>query len=264
MATIALAVRDTELEADVRRTLEREQHKVLRLWEMVDRLDPEPTDILVIDLADSSQDSQRARRWAVDRLIPLVALSASLRDELVAHGWSARVVDRPIHLAYSPESRPAGQLESQAPAGWPAPLLEAISDVLARGALPVSERASSRGTGDVMIVEDDEQIRSTLAAVLRAEGYAVRVASDGRAALTMLRAGPAPRLILLDLMMPVMNGYELRTELAGDPAFASIPVAVLSAMVPLGAAARRDLGAFMTKPVNLDDLLALVERVLGS
>lgn len=112
----------------------------------------------------------------------------------------------------------------------------------------------------VMIVEDDVEARESLAAVLAAEGYSVIMAEHGRAALDELRKAPsAVCMILLDLFMPVMNGWAFRDEQIRDPALADIPVVVITA----DASAAHRVGklgvvAAMTKPVDFDRLLAMV------
>src|SRR5690349_16993945 len=81
----------------------------------------------------------------------------------------------------------------------------------------------------VLVVDDDADIRETVSLILEDEGYEVQSAQDGAAALGVLRAGPLPDVILLDLMMPVMNGWQFREQQTRDPRLAAIPVVVLSA-----------------------------------
>jgi CheY-like chemotaxis protein len=113
----------------------------------------------------------------------------------------------------------------------------------------------------ILIVEDDSDLREALSAVLRDEGYTVAMAADGREALDCLRRQSPPSLILLDLTMPVMNGWQFRAEQRQDPALSGIPVVVLSAgdrlaeqMVPLG------ITDYVRKPIELKQLLRLIER----
>src|ERR1700682_362753 len=80
-----------------------------------------------------------------------------------------------------------------------------------------------------LIVEDDASIREAIAEVLRSEGYEASSCGHGREALEYLRDGHHPDVILLDLMMPVMDGWEFRIEQRKDPALATIPVVALSA-----------------------------------
>jgi CheY-like chemotaxis protein len=82
----------------------------------------------------------------------------------------------------------------------------------------------------VMVIDDDVDVRESLIDWLTSNGYETSAASNGREALKLLRAGtPAPNAILLDMMMPVMDGLSFRWEQLADPALASIPVIILSA-----------------------------------
>jgi CheY-like chemotaxis protein len=121
--------------------------------------------------------------------------------------------------------------------------------------------ATGAGPQSILIVEDDADIREALAEILRDEGHEVQGAPNGQQALHVLRDGPLPALILLDLMMPVMNGWQFRQAQRQDPVLAPIPVVVISAD---GAALREStlMGAsgFLQKPIELDELLAVVAR----
>jgi CheY-like chemotaxis protein len=123
-----------------------------------------------------------------------------------------------------------------------------------------------RVPGYILVVEDDPAIRETLEAVLEDEGYHVRGAANGREALALLRAeAGSPALILLDLMMPVMSGWEFRVEQQHDPVLASIPVVVLSADRDVAAkAAALQVADFLAKPVSLTLLLDAVTRYCSS
>lgn len=118
--------------------------------------------------------------------------------------------------------------------------------------------------GRVLIVEDDTDLRETLSQILTDEGYRVWSAEHGRAALERLRDGSKPCLILLDLTMPVMNGWQFRAEQREDPDLAKIPVVVISAganladqVAPLG------IHDYIRKPIQLGQLLATVGRYCG-
>lgn len=115
---------------------------------------------------------------------------------------------------------------------------------------------------DVLIVEDDYDIREVLAEVLRDEGYEVTGASNGKEAIEVLANGLSkPKLILLDLMMPVMSGWQFVAEQRKVPALASIPVVVVSADGNLQAKAESlNASGCLRKPIEIDTLLALVER----
>jgi CheY-like chemotaxis protein len=88
--------------------------------------------------------------------------------------------------------------------------------------------SASRRT--ILVVEDDPLLAETLAELLEDEGYTVVSVPNGQNALNYLRHNPAPHLILLDLMMPVLDGFQFRREQLRDRALSRIPVIVLSAM----------------------------------
>ena|SRR6185436_11468343 len=113
--------------------------------------------------------------------------------------------------------------------------------------------------GYILVVEDDFDIRDALTQILEEEGYTVRSAANGREALDTVGNGTIPSLILLDLMMPVMNGWQFRAEQLKDARLASVPVLVISADPHLRAKidAMGDVG-FLKKPIHLDDLLSAV------
>jgi CheY-like chemotaxis protein len=112
----------------------------------------------------------------------------------------------------------------------------------------------------IMIIEDDVSIRDMLHEILSDEGYTTMMAGDGRQGLELLRESePVPDLILLDLAMPVMSGWELLTTLDDDPQLASIPVVILSADTSV--AKQQRFGPripVLSKPVDLDVLLSLI------
>jgi CheY-like chemotaxis protein len=121
----------------------------------------------------------------------------------------------------------------------------------------------------VLVVDDHQDIRMALEALLVAEGSDVVTACEGEEALAHLRRGTDPCVILLDLMMPKVDGYEFRRAQLADPALASIPVIVLSAYVPaclsadertLTQRARLEAAAILGKPVDPHELLRLVRR----
>lgn len=109
----------------------------------------------------------------------------------------------------------------------------------------------------ILVVEDNDDVREMMAVTLELEGHQVSTAVNGRDALEQLRTGDKPCVILLDLMMPVMNGWELRREIESDPALADVPVIVISAATgELVRSTRAD--AFITKPIDIDQLLDVV------
>jgi DNA-binding response OmpR family regulator len=114
----------------------------------------------------------------------------------------------------------------------------------------------------IVVVDDDDDLRETLGELLTEEGYAARCFENGRAALDWLRAardGETPRLVLLDLMMPEMNGWQFREAQLRDAALARIPVLVMTASRSL-ADHPIDASEILYKPVGLDQLIAAIER----
>jgi two-component system, OmpR family, response regulator CpxR len=113
----------------------------------------------------------------------------------------------------------------------------------------------------VLVVDDDIDIRESLRDIIEAEGYPVVCAANGEAALQLLAELPRPGLIVLDLMMPMMSGWEFLALVRGDKALADIPVAVISASGGM----RQPHGAtcFLQKPVDLDTVLDLVREHCG-
>jgi CheY-like chemotaxis protein len=116
----------------------------------------------------------------------------------------------------------------------------------------------------VLIVDDDPDILDMMGLLLENAGYEVQTALDGARALDRLGDGVRPAIILLDLMMPVMDGWSFRDHQRRDPAIARIPVVVLTGDGHADDKARA-LGAegYLRKPVELAELLAMVERYAG-
>jgi len=114
---------------------------------------------------------------------------------------------------------------------------------------------------DVLIVEDDFDIREVLGEVLADEGFRVLGVSNGQEALDHLKDGHPPRLILLDLMMPVMSGWQFVSEQKKNPRISNIPVVVVSADGNLQQKAS-SLGAsgFLRKPIEIEALLEVVQH----
>jgi CheY-like chemotaxis protein len=107
----------------------------------------------------------------------------------------------------------------------------------------------------VLIVEDDRDIREELTSLLEENDYCVLVADHGRHALDVMRAGNRPDAIILDLMMPVMDGWEFREHQKNDPELAPIPVIVTSA-----SETSVDANALLRKPIDRDALLRALEQ----
>lgn len=114
----------------------------------------------------------------------------------------------------------------------------------------------------VLVVDDDPDIREAMIEVLEEHGHAATGVGNGNEALEHLRANPVhPCLILLDLMMPVMDGRQFREEQMRDPALSPIPVIVISAFRDVQQTAEKmQVAAHVKKPVSLRELVQLVER----
>lgn len=111
----------------------------------------------------------------------------------------------------------------------------------------------------IYVVDDDTDLRETLGELLAEEGYRPRLCENGRVALDGLRAGERPGLILLDLMMPEMNGWQFREAQLEDPRLRDIPVVVMTASRgfdghPITAS------EVLFKPIGLGELIEAVER----
>ena len=113
-------------------------------------------------------------------------------------------------------------------------------------------------TPSVMIVEDDRDTREMLARFLELEGFDVRQAENGAQALASLGNGGGTCVILLDLMMPVMNGWQFRAAQTNDPRFARIPVVVVTAAGPSEKLPAIAADAWIPKPVDFDRLLSII------
>ena len=110
----------------------------------------------------------------------------------------------------------------------------------------------------VLVVDDDFDLRHTVREILQDEGWVVDTAANGREALELLRRSNPPRVLVLDLMMPVMDGWQLLDELRRDSTLADIPVVVISA----GKTGLRAVGthAFLSKPLDYHKLIATIDR----
>jgi CheY-like chemotaxis protein len=115
----------------------------------------------------------------------------------------------------------------------------------------------------VFVVEDDVDTRDMLKKFLELEGFRVEMAANGQQALERLHSGIHPCVIVLDLMMPVMDGWQFRQQQARDEQLADIPVIVVSAA---GRNRISDIAAdaYLTKPVDLDQLLDRVHQYCES
>jgi CheY-like chemotaxis protein len=130
---------------------------------------------------------------------------------------------------------------------------------------PVSEEPPTATT--ILVVDDDADIRETYGEVLVEEGYRVVLARDGIEALEYLEHTPSlPDLILLDLMMPRMDGAQFRVQQLHSPRISSIPVVVISASQARGLEATRTMSpaGVLKKPLGLEELLDMVRQTVAT
>jgi two-component system alkaline phosphatase synthesis response regulator PhoP len=113
----------------------------------------------------------------------------------------------------------------------------------------------------ILVVDDDPAIRDVVADILEMSDYNVKTAGNGAEAFDLMRTD-RPAAVLLDLMMPVMDGWEFLRRCRSGAAYAKLPVAVMSAAKDVAAAAH-DLGAqaYLTKPFDVDAVLSVVARL---
>jgi CheY-like chemotaxis protein len=121
--------------------------------------------------------------------------------------------------------------------------------------------AKSRSCKAVVVIEDDDMIRETLKYALEFEGYTVFTAANGRLGVEMLPNIPKPCLILLDLMMPVMNGWEFVEAIGKNMVLATIPIVVVTAFKEK--AQTIQARKVVKKPVDLDYLFQIVKEYCG-
>jgi CheY-like chemotaxis protein len=115
----------------------------------------------------------------------------------------------------------------------------------------------------VLIVEDDVSVAGALSRFLDAKGFAITAAKDGKEALEVLQQGVRPSVLLVDLMMPTMSGWELIECLRRDDTLSQIPVVLISGyprLVPAAKLREVDL-PFIEKPFHLDELLRVIRSV---
>jgi CheY-like chemotaxis protein len=117
-----------------------------------------------------------------------------------------------------------------------------------------------RGSHTILLVDDDRDVRESLEEVLLSAGHRVCTANNGQEALEHLHTS-RPDVILLDLMMPVMSGWQFRDAQMRDRTLADIPVIIISAVAAQNAAALGDVAACISKPFSIDMLLDTVGHV---
>jgi CheY-like chemotaxis protein len=118
---------------------------------------------------------------------------------------------------------------------------------------------------ELLVVEDDDELRELLAETLRGHGFSVVTVTNGREALDRLRSAALPAAVLLDLNMPIMNGWQFCAAKKADGALKMLPVIVLSAAAKKDPASPYylDVDEVIAKPIDIDELLVALERLIG-
>jgi CheY-like chemotaxis protein len=117
------------------------------------------------------------------------------------------------------------------------------------------------GQKKILIIEDDEGIRDSIRDILELKNYQVECASNGEEGIQALRRGRLPDVILLDLMMPIKDGFQFRLEQQQDPVLGSIPVVVLTADAHiLQNKEKLNCEMYITKPFDLETILQAIEQ----
>jgi len=115
-------------------------------------------------------------------------------------------------------------------------------------------------TTDVLVVDDDTDIRDSISLLLKYEGYDVSTASNGSEGFEQLKI-KRPSLILLDLMMPIMDGWQFKTEIDLNPDLKNIPIIVVSADGNIKNKSESiGVSEYLAKPIDIDSLLTMVKK----
>lgn len=180
----------------------------------------------------------------------------------------AHTLDEKLACQRGELARPVNELRSEIPAA----LAHVVDRMLAKdpderyqtpweaaeALLPFSRGRVHR----VLVVDDDAMIRLATTRMLQDQGYTVTGAANGQQALELLRAGPRPDLILLDLVMPIMDGWRFLQEQKQDPVLATIPVMVVSSNDAVEArVAAAGAVDFLRKPMHVDELAAKIDAI---
>jgi len=206
--------------------------------------------VLVTDLAMPGEDGVSLLRRVREEYgpVPAIALSAfsgpSEIRTITAGGFERHII------------KPAALFD----------LVSAIEDIVFRSSReqPPTMSVDESERRSVLVVEDDMAIAVELAESLREEGFSVHVANNGAEAWQQLDEGFRPTVILLDLMMPVMDGWTLRRKLLAEPRLASIPVVVLSGASAWDAAKVEQVDDVLSKPFDFRALLSILDRHTAS
>ncbi|APR88113.1 response regulator [Minicystis rosea] len=196
-----------------------------------------------------------------------VFIAGGARPEIAFDlGGGLPLLSRPIDLAHvralaarNPATIDRAAVISSARAGLRIPPRPSIQ-VRAPRPRPVLRTTDPNAPRTVLVVDDDFDLRQTVRDILQEEGYVVDTAANGREALDRLRRTDPPRVMVLDLMMPVMDGWQLLDELERDDTLPDIPVVVISAGKRLPAANEH---ACLSKPLDYYKLVTTIDRSMN-
>ena len=132
-------------------------------------------------------------------------------------------------------------------------------------AIPRSGGPAAAGRPELLLVDDDDELRELLAETLQQCGFSVATAANGQEALDRLRSAALPAAVLLDLNMPTMNGWQFCAAKNADDALRALPVIVMSAAAKKDPASPYflDVDEVVPKPIEIDELLSALDRLLG-
>jgi two-component system cell cycle response regulator DivK len=118
----------------------------------------------------------------------------------------------------------------------------------------------------ILIIDDDNRNIFALSAVLKAKGFAVASATSAREGIALLSGNKGIEVVLLDIMMPDMDGYEALAEIRANPELAHVPVIAVTAQAMVGdreKCLRAGADGYVSKPIDVDHLLALLKEFNG-
>lgn len=210
-----------------------------------------PTLVLLdLDLGDEAfRLLRQIRRSPRIATLPVVVFSASEDDGLIGRAYE-RGANSFVSKPHDPEE--AG--------GVYAKLLEYWTGANVGPELPRPAAVPLRA-GRVLLVDDDPAMLEALASAIEGRGREVVRARDGREALSRLQSDPGIRLIVLDAVLPVMDGWALREAMKADPRLAAIPVVVISAYEERVRERPIESAAFFPKPFRVEDFLTSLDRL---
>jgi two-component system, response regulator, stage 0 sporulation protein F len=115
----------------------------------------------------------------------------------------------------------------------------------------------------ILVVDDDAEIRDTMAEVLSEAGYHVETAADGAKALQRLESTPPPDAAVVDLMMPLMDGWEFIRRLRDDERLRATPIVIITAFGSRALSSAPVAAAYLSKPLSVDRLLEAVRIAIA-